>query len=159
RPAQKIPGHTPSFRFPAAPRGRPPKSAEESVFTKDWRSVCPRRNKTTIAPAIPGPKTGGWKMRIFKGVALALCTLLLCAVIVPSSRGDLWNKRTVVTFNDSVEIPGQVLPAGTYVFKLGESASNRHIVQVWNADEDQILATILAIPAQRLEPQDDSVFQ
>ena len=98
-------------------------------------------------------------MRILRGVILALCALLLCAMIAPSGRGDLWNKKTVVTFNDSVEIPGQVLPAGTYIFKLAESASNRHIVQIWNEDEDLLLATILAIPAQRLEPEGEPVFE
>lgn len=97
--------------------------------------------------------------RKLKAAVLALSTLLLFATIAPRSQADAWNKKTVVTFNDSVEIPGQVLPAGTYVFKLADSLSNRNIVQVWNADENQILATILTTPAQRLEPQGEPVFQ
>jgi len=43
-----------------------------------------------------------------------------------------------------------VLPAGTYVFKLLDSQTDRHIVQIFNKDETQIIATILAIPNYRL---------
>ena len=98
-------------------------------------------------------------MRTLKAAVLVLSTLLFFTTIAPRSNADAWNKKTIVTFNDSVEIPGQVLPAGTYVFKLADSLSNRNIVQVWNADEDQILATILTTPAQRLEPQGEQVFE
>ncbi len=67
------------------------------------------------------------------------------------------NKQTTVTFNEPVEIPGvnaQVLPAGVYVFRLLDSLSDRHIVQVFNKDESHIYATILAIPNYRLRAAD-----
>src|SRR5258708_12348504 len=83
---------------------------------------------------------------------------LLGATFAPGARADQWNKKTIVTFNDAVEIPGQVLPAGTYVFRLADSISNRHIVQIWNADEDQVLATIMTIPNWRFETPDHSPF-
>jgi hypothetical protein len=73
-------------------------------------------------------------------------------------QGDPWNKKTLVTFNDSVEIPGQILPAGTYVFKLADAGSNRHIVQIWTGDEMQLVATVMAVPNYRAQPTDDSVF-
>ena len=91
--------------------------------------------------------------------AVAVCTLLLCATFAPSVLADQWDKKTVVTFSDSVEIPGQVLPAGTYIFKLANSLSNRHIVQIWNAGENEILATIMTVPATRFEAPDDSLFE
>jgi hypothetical protein len=93
------------------------------------------------------------------GVVVAICTLLLCATFAPSVLADQWDKKTIVTFNESVEIPGQVLQAGTYIFKLADSPINRHIVQIWNADENEILATILTVPATRLEVPHDSVFE
>jgi len=58
-----------------------------------------------------------------------------------------------------VEIPGQVLPAGTYVFKLANFSSDRHIVQIWNEDETQILATIMAIPNYRLDVPEKTIFE
>jgi LPXTG-motif cell wall-anchored protein len=56
-----------------------------------------------------------------------------------------------VTFSQPVEVPGGVvLPPSTYVFKLLDSASNRHIVQIFNEDQTHIYATVLAIPNYRL---------
>ena len=103
-------------------------------------------------------------MKTLRGAAVALCAvlvtiILLGATFAPGARADQWDKKTIVTFNDAVEIPGQVLPAGTYVFRLADSMSNRHIVQIWNADEDQILATIMTIPNTRFETPDDSLFE
>ena len=103
-------------------------------------------------------------MKTLRGAAVALCAvlvtiILLGATFAPGARADQWDKKTIVTFNDAVEIPGQVLPAGTYVFRLADSISNRHIVQIWNADEDQVLATIMTIPNTRFETPDDSLFQ
>ena len=103
-------------------------------------------------------------MKTLRGAAVALCAVLvtivlLGATLAPSARADQWDKKTIVTFNDAVEIPGQVLPAGTYVFRLADSISNRHIVQIWNADEDQVLVTIMTIPNTRFETPDDSLFE
>jgi hypothetical protein len=98
-----------------------------------------------------------------QGVVFALCTMLsfilFGAILTPGARADQWDKKTIVTFSEAVEVPGQVLPAGTYIFKLAGSPSNRHIVQIWNADQDQILATIMTIPNTRSETPDDSIFQ
>jgi hypothetical protein len=72
-----------------------------------------------------------------------------------------WDKKTRVTFNVPVEIPGlnvQVLPAGTYVFRLMDSAGDRHIVQIFNKDETHLYANILAIPNHRLRPTDKTVM-
>jgi len=93
---------------------------------------------------------------MFKRLMMLLgCALLLAAL---PAVADQWNKKTTVTFARPVELPGIVLPAGTYVFKLADSNSNRHIVQVFNADESQIFTTILAIPNYRLTPTDKVVM-
>ena len=52
--------------------------------------------------------------------------------LVVRATADLWDQRTIFTFSGPVEIPGQVLDAGTYVFKLADSSSDRNIVQVFN---------------------------
>jgi LPXTG-motif cell wall-anchored protein len=79
-------------------------------------------------------------------------TLSLAAVA-----GEL-NQKTVFTFSGPVEIPGQILPAGTYVFKLADSASNRHIIQVFNQGEDHVFGTFLAIPDYRLRPSEKPII-
>ncbi len=77
----------------------------------------------------------------------------------PNAKADDWDKKTIVTFSQPVEIPGGiVLPAGTYVFKLLNSLSNRHIVQVFNEDQTRVFATILSIPNYRLQVTDKTVI-
>ena len=97
-------------------------------------------------------------MRNLKIFSIALCAVFLCATLVPGARASEWDKKTIVTFNEAVEIPGQVLEPGTYVFKLLDSSSNRNIVQVWNGDEDRLLATILTIADEQPQANDKSVF-
>jgi len=91
-----------------------------------------------------------------RALTLVCCTLLFAVFYV---RADEWNKRTVVTFSQPVELPGIVLPPGTYVFKLLDSNSNRNIVRVFNQDETKIYTTILAIPNYRLEPTGETVMR
>ena len=74
-------------------------------------------------------------MNRFKVGAMIFCLALVALAFPPGAKADEWNKKTTVTFSAPVEIPGvgaQVLPAGTYVFKLLDSQSDRHIVQIFN---------------------------
>jgi LPXTG-motif cell wall-anchored protein len=93
-------------------------------------------------------------------LSIATCSLaLLVALALPSLvRADAWDHATKLTFSEPVELPGTVLPAGTYWFTLFDSSSNRHIVQVWNGDRTQLLKTILAIPDYRLQPTGQTVI-
>src|ERR1035438_7636194 len=97
-------------------------------------------------------------MNILRTATTAVfCLALTGAVFSPAANADDWNRKTVFTFSGPVEIPGVhlkgwgVLPAGTYVFKVVDSSSDRHIVQIFSADEKTIYATILAIPNYRLK--------
>ena len=90
-------------------------------------------------------------MNRIKVMATIFCLSLAALAFSASVKADAWNKKTIVTFSQPVEVPGDiVLPAGTYVFKLLDSASNRHIVQIFNDDQNHIYATVLAIPNYRL---------
>jgi hypothetical protein len=97
-------------------------------------------------------------MRNLKIFPIALFAVLLCGTLVRGARASEWDKKTIVSFRDAVEIPGQVLQPGTYVFKLLDSACNRNIVQVWNEEEDQLLATMLAISDERPLASNKGVF-
>jgi hypothetical protein len=93
---------------------------------------------------------------------MAIIYLILVALAFPSRvEGDERNKKTIVTFNEPIEIPGvgdQVLPAGTYVFKLMDSSSDRNIVQIFNERENRLYATILTIPNYRLRPTNKTLI-
>jgi hypothetical protein len=83
---------------------------------------------------------------------------LLGVALVPGARADEWNKLTTMTVNEPIQVPNQVLPAGTYVIKLLDSPSDRHIVQIFNADQSHLFTTILAIPNYRIQPTGKTVF-
>ena len=103
-------------------------------------------------------------MKLFKAATTVCCMALMGAVLAPGAKADDWNRKTVITFSGPVEIPGVhltgwgVLPAGTYVFKILDSQSDRHIVQIFSKDETTIYATILAIPNYRLKATDKTVI-
>jgi len=100
-------------------------------------------------------------MKLFKVCAIALCLLAIGVVTAPSATADDWNRKTKVTFSEPVEVPGvgaQVLPAGTYIFKIVDSPADRHIVQIFNEAEDHVFTTILAIPNYRLHATDKTVM-
>lgn len=95
-----------------------------------------------------------------KKTVLVVAALAIAGAMLPSSvKPDEYNKKTVMTFNQPVEIPGQILPAGTYTFKLLDSLSDRHIVQIFNADGSHIIATVLAINNYRLHPTGSTVVK
>lgn len=94
----------------------------------------------------------------FKAFAAVSC--LGVATLVPQfAMADQWNKRTILTVNEAIQVPGAVLQPGKYVMKLLDSPSNRHIVQIFNEREDKIQTTILAIPNYRLQPTGNTEFQ
>jgi hypothetical protein len=74
---------------------------------------------------------------------------LLLAVIItlPVAHADDWNQTTRFTFSQPVQIPGQVLPAGTYRFQLANT-DNRHLVQIFREDRT-LVATLYSIPRTR----------
>jgi hypothetical protein len=99
--------------------------------------------------------------RISRALVFASSITALGMMFSSTASAQPWNKKTTVTFSAPVEIPGvgaQVLPAGTYVFKLLDSLSDRNIVQIFNKDESHVYATILAIPNYRLKATDKTVM-
>jgi len=68
------------------------------------------------------------------------------------------DRTTFVTFSGPVSVPGRTLPAGTYTFRLADSPSDRHIVQILDRDGGKLVATMLAVPAERAEAEGDPVI-
>ncbi len=78
--------------------------------------------------------------------------------LAPLAKASEWDKRTIVTFHEPVEIPGKVLPAGTYVMKLVDNKSERDIVQFFNKDESQLIDTVMGINDYRDTPTGKTVI-
>src|SRR5580700_4709793 len=103
-------------------------------------------------------------MKPAKAALMVFGLAVMAAMVSPSLKADDWNRKTIFTFSGPVEIPGVhltgfgVLPAGTYVFKILDSQSDRHIVQILSKDELTVYATILAIPNYRLKATGKTVL-
>jgi LPXTG-motif cell wall-anchored protein len=100
-------------------------------------------------------------MKFFTKCLVVVCLFAAGLFVVPGALADDWNKKTIVTFSGPVEVPGvgaQVLPAGTYVFKIMDSQSDRNIVQIFSQDMTHVYTTILAIPNYRYRATDKTVM-
>jgi hypothetical protein len=100
-------------------------------------------------------------MKTLKMLATAFCLFALCLLVTPSAIAGDWDRETVVNFSAPVEVPGvgaQILPAGTYVFKIFNSLSDRHIVQIFSQDKTHLFTTIVAIPNYRLKTTNKTVI-
>ena len=83
---------------------------------------------------------------------------LMAVLLAPLVQADPLYKRTEVTFSAPVEIPGMVLPAGTYVMKLLDPYMERNVVRFYNKQENHMYAMVFAIPDYRLVPTDHTVI-
>jgi hypothetical protein len=84
------------------------------------------------------------KLRVIAGFIVAFTLIFE----VPAHANDE-NQMTKLTFSQSVQVPGRILPAGTYQFVLPTNDSNRNIVEIFNADGTELYATIQTISAER----------
>jgi hypothetical protein len=99
-------------------------------------------------------------MRFKNCVQLAFACLCVGVIAVPTAHAQInRDNTTVMTFSQPVEIPGRVLPAGTYTFALDDSPMNRHIVRIYGRDGVSLIATVLAIPDYRSTPTSNTVVR
>jgi outer membrane biosynthesis protein TonB len=92
-------------------------------------------------------------------IRIAACATLLLAALPPRAvRADSWDRKTTITFSDTVQVPGATLPAGKYIFKLWDSPSDRYVVQIFNERQNHVFATLLTIPEYRMNAPDKTVI-
>jgi hypothetical protein len=84
--------------------------------------------------------------------------LLAVVIVLPVAHADQGDQATRVTFSQPVQIPGRVLPAGTYVFVLPDEANDHFQVRIFNADRSMLVATLFTISTERSKPTDNTVF-
>jgi len=90
--------------------------------------------------------------------SVVLSVVVGCAVFLPLAGATDESQQTKVTFNQSVEIPGQVLPAGTYWLVVTGDPFSRDLVRIYSDDRRTVYATILTVETQRPRPADGTVF-
>jgi hypothetical protein len=96
-------------------------------------------------------------MKINKGyIALGLI-IAFTLFFELAAHADEFDQATTINFSEPIQIPGQVLPAGTYLFKLANADSDLNTVQVFNANRTVLYATLQTIGTERQEPTGDIV--
>lgn len=99
------------------------------------------------------------KLRPFYIGALAITGVgLMGTAFIPKAHADAWDKMTIVTVNEPIIAGDKVLDPGTYVWKLLDSPSDRHVVQIFDKDQRHLKTTVLAIPNYRLQPEGNTQF-
>src|SRR6266545_4847652 len=105
-------------------------------------------------------------MKHFRSIALVAFAGCTGLALLPSLQADTWNKKTLLTVNETIQMPScctpdhtVTLPPGKYVMVLVDSLSDRHIVRVFAEDETTVITTVLAIPNYRLQPTGQTVLQ
>jgi hypothetical protein len=89
-------------------------------------------------------------------------SLALMGAMVTPVMADEWNKETKLEFSGPVEVPGKVLTAGKYVFKIADSQGDRNIVEIFSEDANGVqkfVTTILAIPDYLEKTPDKPIIQ
>src|SRR5262249_46901190 len=116
-----------------------------------------RMHNTILPRRLRAKSLRRYQMTLFKHT---LAPLMAAAILflAPTVKADEWNKKTIVTVDQAIQLPNVVLQPGSYVFKLLDSLSDRHIVQVFNKEDNHLITTVLAIPNYRLEPTGKTVF-
>ena len=89
-------------------------------------------------------------MQIKKFYLALIMLITIGALFQLPARADEDKQTTKITFSAPVEIPGHVLPAGSYIFERVDDSDMRDMVHVFNADHTVLYATLETVPADRM---------
>jgi hypothetical protein len=81
--------------------------------------------------------------KIFAVFGLAFAVLM---TLSPARASEI-DQATKLTFSEAGQIPGQILPAGTYWFAVTEL----NVVQIFNSDRSSVYATLRTASAEHLQ--------
>jgi len=97
-------------------------------------------------------------MKINKAFVVVGLVIAFALFFELAAHADEENEASKLTFSQPIQIPGQVLPAGTYQFRLVNTDSGQNMVQILNADQTTVYATLQTIATERPEPTDDTAL-
>lgn len=95
-------------------------------------------------------------MKINKGYIAVGLIIALSVFFGLTAHADEYDESSTLTFSQPIQIPGMVLPAGSYVFRLADSAADRYMVQIFNADRTVLYATVQTVPTLRQNATGDT---
>lgn len=72
-----------------------------------------------------------------------------------AAHADEADQATEITFSQPIQVPGQILPAGTYLFKLAD-LDDLNMVQIFSSDRSHLYATLQTIPTENRQETGDT---
>jgi|SRR6266851_1670704 len=97
-------------------------------------------------------------MKINKGYIAVGLIIAFTLFFELAAHADESDQSTTITFSEPIQVPGQVLPAGTYLFKLVNTDSDLNTVQIFNSDRTVLYATFETVATDRREPTGDTMI-
>ena len=94
-------------------------------------------------------------MNAYRKLTIVALVASVLAVFTPNARAQMLEERIRVTFSGPVELPGEVLLPGSYVF---EALENGHLTRILSADEQHVYATLFTVPDERIEPMEKATI-
>jgi len=98
-------------------------------------------------------------MKINRGYIAVGLVIAFALFFELAAHADESDEATFMSFNAPVQIPGQVLPAGTYLFELADRGSEPNVVQVFSSDRTVLYGTFLTVATERQNPTDDTTVK
>src|SRR5690348_2410531 len=98
------------------------------------------------------------KRKVVEKSFVIVAFLLAFLAVLPAARASETNQETKVTFSQSVQISGHVLPAGTYLFALPDDITKHDVVSIFSPDHRKVYATVLTAHVERSQPTGGTAF-
>jgi hypothetical protein len=95
-------------------------------------------------------------MKHFFATTAAL--ILMGGGLAPALKADESDRKTIITIDRPIDIQGTVLSPGSYVMRLLAGSVEQDTVQIFNVEQNRIIATIVAVHAWKIEPSDKTEF-
>jgi hypothetical protein len=95
-------------------------------------------------------------MRIIQRYGMLSMVMALGLFFNVAAHADEANQQTIITFSAPIQIPGVVLPAGTYMFQLADEGNDGDMVQVFNSEGTKLYATLQTNATDRQRPTDNT---
>lgn len=95
-------------------------------------------------------------MKINKGYIAVGLVIAFALFFELAAHADESNEATIMSFSAPVQIPGRVLPAGTYLFELADHGSEPNVVQVFSSDRTVLYGTFLTVATERQDQTGDT---
>ncbi len=89
------------------------------------------------------------RFHILSVILVSGVAVLFAPDLAPGLQASTPQEVTVFNFKVPVQVPGRVLPAGRYLFKLEQSGGELNVVEIKNPEESKVYGVFLVKPDYR----------